>query len=95
MSAELGGKRLELLKEAVPTASRVGILFNPESTGVVSRWQETERTSRSLGVQLYALEVRCAEEVERAFAAATSAGVARSSCGGIFSLTRTGRRFSS
>jgi putative ABC transport system substrate-binding protein len=75
MSAELEGKRRELLQEAVPTASQVGILFNPESTGVVSRWQETERAARSLGVQLHALEVRRAEEVERAFAAATSAGV--------------------
>src|SRR5215813_12323462 len=42
MSAELEGKRLELLKEAVPTASRVGVLFNPASTGVVARWRETE-----------------------------------------------------
>ena len=75
MSLELEGKRLELLKEAVPTASRVGVLFNPASTGVVPRWRETESAARSLGVQLHPLEVRRAEELERAFAAATSAGV--------------------
>jgi putative ABC transport system substrate-binding protein len=75
MSAELEGKRLELLQEAVPTASRVGVLFNPASTSVVSRWRETESAARSLGVQLHPLEVRRAEELERAFAAATSAGV--------------------
>jgi putative tryptophan/tyrosine transport system substrate-binding protein len=50
MSAELEGKRLELLKEAVPTASRVGVLFNPASTGVIPRWRETESAARSLGV---------------------------------------------
>jgi putative ABC transport system substrate-binding protein len=75
MNAELDGKRLELLKEAVPTASRVGVLFNPTSTGAVPRWRETENAARSLGMQLHALEVRRAEELERAFAAATSAGV--------------------
>jgi putative ABC transport system substrate-binding protein len=75
MSAELEGKRLELLKEAVPTASRVGVLFNPASTGAVRLWRETESAAQSLGVQLHALEVRSADEVERAFATATSAGV--------------------
>jgi putative ABC transport system substrate-binding protein len=75
MSLELEGKRLELLKEAVPTASRVGVLFNPASTGVVARWRETESAAWSLGVQLHALEVRRAGELERAFATATGAGV--------------------
>jgi putative ABC transport system substrate-binding protein len=75
MSAELEGKRLELLKEAVPTASRVGVLFNPASTNAIRLWRETESAARSLGVQLHALEVRQADELEHAFAAATSAGV--------------------
>jgi len=75
MSLELEGKRLELLKEVVPTASRVGVLFNPASISAVQKWRETESAARALGVQLQALEVRRAEELERAFAAATSAGV--------------------
>ena len=75
MSVELEGKRLELLKEAVPTASRVGVLFNPASTNAVHLWRETERAARSLGVQLHALEVRQADELEPAFATATSVGV--------------------
>jgi putative tryptophan/tyrosine transport system substrate-binding protein len=74
MGSELEGKRLELLKEAVPTASRVGVLFNPASIGAVHQWRETERAARSLGVQLYALEGRQADELEHAFATATSAG---------------------
>jgi ABC-type uncharacterized transport system substrate-binding protein len=59
----------------VPTASRVGVLFNPASTGGVPRWRETERAAQSLGVQLHPLEVRSPDELERAFAAAASAGV--------------------
>ena len=74
MSAELGGKRLELLKEAVPTVSRVAVLFNPASLGSVHQWREMEGAARSLGVQLYALEVRHADELERAFATATREG---------------------
>ena len=53
---ELEGKRLELLKEAVPTASRVGVLFNPASIGAVQQWRETERAAQALGVQLHVLE---------------------------------------
>jgi putative tryptophan/tyrosine transport system substrate-binding protein len=75
MSLGLAGKRLELLKEAVPTAARVGVLFNPASIGAGQQWRETERAAQALGVQLQALEVRHAEELERAFAAATSAGI--------------------
>ena len=71
MGSELEGKRLELLKEAVPTVSRVGVLFNPASIGAVHQWRETERAARSLGVQLHPLEVRSADELEGAFAAAT------------------------
>ena len=74
MSAGLEGKRLELLKEAVPTAARVGVLLNPASITAVQQWRETERAAQALGVQLHALEVRQADELERAFATATSVG---------------------
>src|SRR5712691_12483036 len=74
MSTELEGKRLELLKEAVPTASRVGVLLNPAIITAVQQWRETERAAQALGVQLHALEVRQADELERAFATATSVG---------------------
>ena len=74
ISTELGGKRLELLKEAVPTASRVAVLFNPANSSAVSQWREIEGTARALGVQLHAIEVRQADELERAFAIAASEG---------------------
>jgi putative ABC transport system substrate-binding protein len=74
LGPELGGKRLELLKEAVPTASRVAVLFNPSNMNAVQEWREMEGAARSLGVQLHAMAVRQADELERAFATATSEG---------------------
>jgi putative ABC transport system substrate-binding protein len=67
-------QRLELLKEAVPTATRVAVLFNPASISAVHQWREMEGAARSLGMQLHALEVRSADEVESAFATATREG---------------------
>jgi len=75
MSAGLGGKRLELLKEAVPTASRVAVLFNPANISAVHQGREMEGAAQSLGIHLHALEVRRADELERAFATATREGV--------------------
>jgi putative ABC transport system substrate-binding protein len=75
MSSALGGKRLELLKEAVPTVSRVAVLVNPSNSNTVLQWKEMEGAAQSLGMQLHALEVRSADELERAFATATREGV--------------------
>jgi putative tryptophan/tyrosine transport system substrate-binding protein len=74
LGPELGGKRLELLKEAVPTASRVAVLFNPANISAVHQWREMEGAARSLGVQLHAMEMRQGDELERAFDTATSEG---------------------
>src|SRR6266568_8667550 len=55
MAPELGGKRLELLKQAVPGMTRVGVLSHPgdpsEAT-VKSVLEQTEAAARALGVQL-------------------------------------------
>ena len=65
---ELGGKRLQLLKEAVPGLSRVAVLwnpFNPDSTFVV---RGTEIAARRLGIQVQSLEVRRPEDFDSVFA---------------------------
>ncbi|MGH7772698.1 MAG: ABC transporter substrate-binding protein, partial [Candidatus Binatia bacterium] len=72
LSPELSGKRLELLKEVVPKASRVAILWNAANPDKVSDFRETEAAARALRVQLQSLEVRGAEDFDKAFAAATS-----------------------
>jgi putative tryptophan/tyrosine transport system substrate-binding protein len=55
---ELGGKRLQLLKEAVPGASRVGILWNSADIHSPLLVRETERVARAMGVQLKSLEMQ-------------------------------------
>jgi putative tryptophan/tyrosine transport system substrate-binding protein len=72
MAAELGGKRLELLKQAVPGMTRVGVLSHPgdpsEAT-VKSVLEQTEAAARALRVQLLRLEAQGPNDFDRAFAA--------------------------
>jgi putative ABC transport system substrate-binding protein len=72
ITAELGGKRLELLKEAIPGLSRVAFLWNPDVRGAVLDYKETEARARSLRLELHSLEVYNAEDLDRAFATLTS-----------------------
>ena len=69
--ADLSGKRLELLKEALPGISRVGILWNPENPSSVSGFKDTQEAARALAMQLQSLEVRSADDFAGAFKTAT------------------------
>jgi putative ABC transport system substrate-binding protein len=71
MATDLSAKRLELLKEAVPTLSRVAVLWNAADPGMVLRFREIETAARTLGLTLQSLEVRGPDEFERAFTAIT------------------------
>ena len=73
MLQELGGKRLELLKEMVPKLSRVAVLWNPKGAASTLTWKEIQFPARQLGVQLHSLEVRSPNEFEKAFEDATKA----------------------
>ena len=73
MSPELSAKRLELLKEALPALSRVGIVWDPDSRGAVLDYKETEGAARSLRLQLQSVEVSRADDFDRAFSALTTA----------------------
>jgi putative ABC transport system substrate-binding protein len=68
--AGLSGKRLEVLKEAIPGTSRFGIIWNPENPSSITGFKETQVTAQSLGVQLQSLEVRGPNDFENAFQAA-------------------------
>jgi putative ABC transport system substrate-binding protein len=71
-SAEgLNGKRLELLKEAIPKLSRVAVLWNPVNQGGPRQWQELQSAARKLRLTLQSLEVRDPNDVPKAFAAMT------------------------
>jgi ABC-type uncharacterized transport system substrate-binding protein len=69
MAPEGGRKRLEFLKEAVPQAARVAVLWNTASRGKESEWQETQGAAGALGVTLHAVEVRGPDDFDGAFAA--------------------------
>ena len=69
LSPKLSAQRLGLLKEVVPRAAQLAILFNPDDETKVVEWQQTRVAARTLGVSLQALEVRGPEELVRAFAA--------------------------
>jgi putative ABC transport system substrate-binding protein len=61
------GKLLELLKTAIPDASRVLILRGPDNAGKTLEVRELEASGPRLGVTIQAIEVRNADEIERAF----------------------------
>ena len=65
---ELGAKRLELLKEAYPSVSRVAVLWNPANQGSVIVWKRLTAGARTLGITLRSLEVRDPHDLEGAFA---------------------------
>jgi putative tryptophan/tyrosine transport system substrate-binding protein len=70
LSGELGGKRLELMKEAVPKVARVAVLYDPSFSGVVLDVKEVlQVATRALGLTVRYSEVRVADDFERVFAA--------------------------
>jgi putative ABC transport system substrate-binding protein len=79
---ELGAKRLELLKEVVPTLSHVAVLVNRGVPGYGVQIKEVEVAARALGLQLQALEVRGSNDLGKAFSAITSGRA-----GGLIGLT--------
>ena len=71
LNRELGGKRLELLQEAVPKVARVAVLFDPTVGDSVLEVKELlPVAARALGLTLHPWEVRAADDFDRVFAAA-------------------------
>jgi putative ABC transport system substrate-binding protein len=69
LAAGLERKRLELLKEAVPHASRVAVLRDPENQVLDPHyWQETQQAAQALGITLHSASVRDPKEFAGAFA---------------------------
>ena len=67
ISPDLAGKRLQLLREALPRFSRLAVL----GPRYVADWRELTALTDALGVKLHRLEVNAPDEFERAFKAAT------------------------
>jgi putative ABC transport system substrate-binding protein len=68
VTPEVGAKQLQLLKEAVPKASRVAVFWNSANPATALRRQAMQAAARALGVTLLSFEVRTPSEHEAAFA---------------------------
>jgi putative ABC transport system substrate-binding protein len=69
LSRELGGKRLELLKEAVPKLVRVAVLYEANRAQVLEMKEELPVAARALRLTIQPWEVRAADDFEKVFAA--------------------------
>ena len=68
----LSAKRLELLKEAVPKAARVAILWNADDRGMTLRYRNVEQAAQALHVTVQPLGVREPNDFDTAFSAMTA-----------------------
>jgi putative ABC transport system substrate-binding protein len=79
LTPELGAKRLELLKEAVPKVRRVAVLWNPSYSESFSPnfrfwspdWKEIRAAAQALGLTLQSVEIRGPDDFDAAFSAMT------------------------
>jgi putative ABC transport system substrate-binding protein len=69
-NAEISAKRLELLKETLPSISRVAALTNPGNPIHATFWRETHTAAQALGLRLQRITVRAPEDFDQAFQAA-------------------------
>src|SRR5262245_52289272 len=69
LGPELGAKRLQLLKLAVPTMSRVAFLWNPDNPSHAAYLDEWKAVAPALGVEMLFVAVRSSDEFDSAFAA--------------------------
>jgi putative tryptophan/tyrosine transport system substrate-binding protein len=69
MVSELGAKRLELLRELVPTAKSIGFLVNPPNPNASADTTEIQEAGRTLGLQMHIQSASNEREIDAAFAA--------------------------
>jgi putative ABC transport system substrate-binding protein len=75
VAPELGGKRLELLKEIVPNVSSVAVLLNSRNPQSQIELREMRAAAQAMGLQLYPTEISTEDGLEDAFAAMGKAAV--------------------
>ena len=75
VAPELGGKRLELLKEVVPDVSSVAVLLNTRNPQSQIELKEMRTAAQAMRLQLYPIEISTEDGLEDAFAAMNKAAV--------------------
>jgi len=68
LTTSLDSKRLEVLRELVPTAGSVGILLHPAMSNLAAHKEELRQTAHALGLHAHFVEVASAQDLEKAFA---------------------------
>jgi putative ABC transport system substrate-binding protein len=68
LSAVLGAKRLEVLRQLVPRATEIAVLVGPESSDTVTEQREVQAAARAIGQELIVLTAASEREIESAFA---------------------------
>lgn len=69
---EVAAKRLELLRELVPAAMRVGVLVNPANTSTEAILRDVESAARAIGLQARVLNANTSGDIDAAFATLVS-----------------------
>jgi ABC-type uncharacterized transport system substrate-binding protein len=69
LGPDIGAKRTQLLKEVIPTVSRVAFLWNPDNASHVAYREELRAAAPALGVQMIFVRVGSSDEFDSAFAA--------------------------
>ena len=67
ITSEIAGKRLELLRQMLPRAGRIAVLYNPDDPGRVIEVRETQAAARKLGMTVQVNGVRDGADFESAF----------------------------
>jgi putative tryptophan/tyrosine transport system substrate-binding protein len=89
LSAEIGAKRLNLLRELVPRAARVALLVNPANpTSTDTTLKDVETAARAMGLQTQVLNAGTENEVSAAFATFEKADALLVAGDGFFSSRR-------
>jgi putative ABC transport system substrate-binding protein len=68
ISSDLAGKRLQMLKELVPTLARVAVLYNPEDRNKAFEYKEVEVAARSMNLTLQGFKANSPSGIDAAFA---------------------------
>jgi putative ABC transport system substrate-binding protein len=75
LSNTMAAKRLELLRELLPRATTIGLLFNPENPNAVTETADVRAAADALGLKMHIEEARSERDIDAAFAAFVQARV--------------------
>ena len=74
LGAQVGAKRLELLRQIVPTTTTIGMLEDLNSPGTEAERKDVQAAAQALGLQLIILDVSSDRDIEKAFASFVQRG---------------------